>query len=91
MGCKYETQKDHFSFLLYWNFRRFSRQSSGEELQNRAAAENRRGGGNRESREFHALARPNMPPYGQPLCNNLAADDPDKRPRSPTSIAHIRC
>jgi hypothetical protein len=91
MGCKYETQKDHFSFLPRRNLRGFSRRSLGEELQNRAAAENRRGGGNREKPQITRIGQPDMPPYGQPLCNNHAADDPEKRPRSPTSIAHTCC
>ena len=64
LGCKYETQKDRFSFLTTGNFHGFSRRSSGEELQNRTAAENRRGGGNRESRGFHALADPICHPAG---------------------------
>jgi hypothetical protein len=86
LGDKYEMQKDRFLFLPHRNFRRFSRRSSGEKLQNRAVAENRRGGRNRENRSFHALASPNMPPYGRPLCNNHAAADPENRPRSPTPL-----
>ena len=57
MGYKYETQKDHFSFLPHRNFRRFSRRSSGEKLQNRAAAENRRGGGNHEKPRISRIGR----------------------------------
>ena len=86
MGYKYETPKDRFSFLPRRNLDGFSRRSSAEELQNRAAAENRRGGGNRDKRRLSRIGRSEMPPYGQPLCNNLAADDPEKRPRSPTPI-----
>jgi len=91
MGYKYETQKDHFSFLPDRNFRRFSRRSWGEELQNQAAAENRRGGGNHEKPQIARIGQSGMPPHGRPLCNNHAAADPEKRPRSPTSIAQTNC
>jgi len=64
LGCKYETQKDRFSFLPHRNFHDFSRRSSGEELQNRTVAESRRGGGNRESHGFHAFADPICHPTG---------------------------
>jgi hypothetical protein len=58
LGCKYETQKNRFSFLPHRNFHGLSRRSAGEKLQNRIAVENRRGGGNCKSRGFHALVSP---------------------------------
>jgi hypothetical protein len=57
MGYKYETQKDRFSFLPHRNFRRLSRRSSGEELQNRVAAENRRDGRNHEKPRISRIGR----------------------------------
>src|ERR1035437_8952349 len=87
MGYKYETQKDRFSFLPHWNFRRFSRRSSGVELQNRPAAENRRGGGHHEGCQIARIAQPEIPPHGRPFCNNRTAADPEKRPRSPAKSA----
>jgi hypothetical protein len=80
MGCKYETQKDPFLFLPYWTFRRISRQSSAEELQNGTAAENRRGGKNREKPQIARIGQSEMSPHGRPSCNHRAAADPEKRP-----------
>jgi hypothetical protein len=64
MGYKYETQKDRSSFLPHRNFRRFSRQSSGEELQNRRRPRFAVAAEITKSRSLYAMASPECHPTG---------------------------